>query len=307
MKKIKIGVVGLGNLGRACVKIIREREAEFDLVAIFSRRPLPGTVPLEQIDDYRGKIDVMLICVGSSTDAPKIVPQIARNFSTVDSYDTHAELDNYITSIRRNCSSKNVSIVGTGWDPGLFSLLRIYFDAFLYNTTAETFWGRGVSLGHTNAVKEIPGVTDAIQFTVPKPDAVAAVKSGRTVRPMEKHKRVCYVVAPIDKHTEIERAIKTMPNYFDGYDTEVTFVNQSDFNRRFRGRTDHGGMVLASDGTSRAEFKLALKSNPHFTACVMVAYAIAAHQLKAQGRTGVFTVADIAPRYLAQTDLLHKI
>ena len=304
--KIKIGIVGLGNLGQACADIVKERKDEFELVAIFSRRAVDGTVPLADIEQYKGKIDVILACMGSSTDAPIMVPQLAKHFNTIDSFDNHGTLKNFIDGIRAT-QGKNVAIVGTGWDPGLFSILRVYMDAFIYRSTTEMFYGTGVSLGHSNAVREIKGVVDAIQLTIPKQDAVEKVKNNIAVTAHDKQLRVCYVVADTKDHARIEKEIKTMPNYFEPYETEVHFVSAEEFAQKYKGRLDHGGQVIVADEQSQAEFKLTLKSNPYFTACVMVAYSIAAYQMHKEGQTGVFTVADIAPKYLSFDDLLHKI
>ncbi|MCL2851383.1 MAG: diaminopimelate dehydrogenase [Firmicutes bacterium] len=306
MRKIRVGVVGLGNLGRSCIDIVKERSDLFELIAVFSRREVEGTVLLSTVDEYKDKIDILLVCVGSSTDAPILLPQLAKNFSTVDSFDTHAKIGEYIENIQKD-QGDVVAVVGTGWDPGIMSLMRIYFDAFVIGKPAESFWGDGVSLGHSNAVREIEGVEDAIQFTIPKEDAVDAVRKGKVVKALDKHKRVCFVVAQNDKHKQIEEAIKTMPNYFAGYETEVNFTSKQHFDKEFKGRVEHGGLVLASDGKSQMEFKLKLESNPYYTASVMVAYAIAAFRLKQEGKTGVFTVADIAPKYLEIGDVISKI
>jgi len=243
----------------------------------------------------------LLVCVGSHKCAPELVPQLARNFNTVDSFDTHDKLREYIASIK----SDRVNIVATGWDPGLFSLMRIYFDAFMHPQQSTCFWGPGVSLGHTNALRAISGVQDAIQFTVP------VIKEGR-------HRRECYVVADPSirargdllaqtQYARIEHEIRTMPNYFAGQDVTVNFIDQRTFNRRYRNRTDHGGTVIACDNQSRIELKLRLKSNPHFTAQVMLAYAIANYHLQRDGIRGVFTVADVAPKYLSLDDVLSRI
>jgi len=218
---------------------------------------------------------------------------LARDFNTVDTYDVHDKLGEYIKSIR-DVNGGKVNVVGTGWDPGLFSIIRVYFDAMLHPTVARTFWGRGVSLGHTNAIRGIAGVVDAIQFTIP------VVREG-------KHRRECNIVADSSDHARIESEIRNMPNYFAGQDVVVNFVDQKTFNRRFRNRQEHGGIVLAADDMSRVELELRLKSNPHFTAQVMLAYAVANFRLQQEGKSGVYTVADIAPKYLAQGDVLGRI
>jgi len=308
MKKIKIGVVGLGNLGRACIEIIKERKNEFQLIAVFSRREVSGCISLAQINEYKDKIDVLLVCVGSQADAPILVPQLAQNFNTVDSFDNHAEIPLYIERINEN-QDNTTAIVATGWDPGLFSIVRIYFDAFI-GGTAESFYGKGVSLGHTNAVRAIQGVQDAIQFTIPKSEAVTKVRKGQQVDCLEKHKRLCYVVCEHDSPEErkrIENEIKSMKNYFENQEVEIIFISKKDFDKRYKNKVSHGGMVLSGDGKSTIELKLKLKSNPRFTAQVMIAYAIANYNLQQQDRSGVFTVADIEPALLTNCNYLQKI
>jgi len=310
MRKIRIGIVGLGNLGRACIKILEERQDQFELVAVFSRRMINGCIPIADINNYKDKIDVLLVCVGSQTDAPLMIPELSQKFSIVDTFDTHAELGKYIKSIKivqEQSGSNKVAIVATGWDPGIFSVMRIYFDAIFQGMGTETFWGKGVSLGHTNAIKAIGGVRDAIQFTVPNKDAVKSVRNGQRVEIYQKHKRVCHVVASINEHERIEREIMEMPNYFKGYETEIHFVEQRDFNRRFKSKTEHGGMVISGDKMSKVEFKAKMKNNANFTASIMIAYAVANYRLQQEGFGGVFTVADIAPKYLCLDDVLDKI
>jgi len=312
VKRIRIGVVGFGNLGRACVEVISERSCLFELVAVFSRRTVKGTVALSKIEEYKDKIDVLLVCVGSCTDAPVVMPLLVSNFCTVDSFDNHAKLSEYIERIKSSQGEK-VSIVGTGWDPGVFSLMRIYFDAILVPLSnsslksSQTFWGEGVSLGHSNAVRRIQGVKDAIQFTVPKKDAIEAVRVGEVIGAEKKHKRVCYVVAQKCEQDRIEQEIRTMPNYFAGQEVEINFVSWAEFEKHYRGRFEHGGLVFGNDGKSQMEFKLKLESNPYYTACVMVAYAIACCKLVEEEKYGVYTVADIAPRYLSFENVISKI
>jgi diaminopimelate dehydrogenase len=297
--KIRAAVVGLGNLGRACAQQLSARKEDFDLVAVFSRRAVEGTVPLNDIEKYKGKIDVVLVCVGSSDDAPVLLPDIAKNFCTVDSFDTHAKLPEYIKSVSAAAGAKNTCIVGTGWDPGLLSVMRLYLTALLPSARTETFWGPGVSMGHTNAIKNIAGVADAIQFTVPKASALKKAHAGAPVSAHDKHKRVCYVVAaPGADRAQIEHQIKTMPNYFAPYETAVHFVSPKAFNKKYKGRSEHAGQVISADESSSARFELSLKSNARFTAQVMLAYAIANFNMARAGLHGVFTVADVAPKYL---------
>lgn len=292
---IKVAVVGVGKLGKAIIELIKERP-EFELAAVFSRRRLEGTVLLENIEQFIGKIDVVLIATGSSGDAP-LVPNITKHFSTVDSFDTHAELADYIESIKQKNTS-HINIVAAGWDPGLFSILRIYLTSIMSTAAVHTFWGTGVSMGHTNAIKQIDGVEDAIQFTCPLADSVAKAKRGEHINPDCKHKRVCFVVAEPGKHAAIKESIINMPHYFAGQDTEVHFISAQTFARRYFNKNNHGGQVIAADTLSCAQFKLKLKSNAHFTASVMLAYAAANHRMKQKGLCGIFTVADIPPKYL---------
>ena len=277
----------MGNLGKACAKVIRERP-DFKLVGTFERNTSTDIYKL------KGAVDVVLVCVGSQADAPALVPGLAKDFSTVDSYDNHKDMARYIAVIA-GCrqaadwskatkqSQGHVNICGVGWDPGLFSLLRIYLTAF-FDCEPKTFWGPGVSLGHTNAVKQIPGVRDAVQFTVP------IVRENR-------HRRVVHVVADPCDHARIEHKIKTMPDYFAPYETEVRFVP------RIKKSARHGGFVIAKDAHSSAQFRLRLRDNSRFTAAVMVSYAAANYRLQKAGKPGVYTAADIAPKYLLGSDV----
>ena len=303
MEKIRIGIVGLGNLGAACKQQIESRSDEFELVAVFSRRKAEGTVLLDEIDRYKGKIDVVLVCVGSKDDAPIIVPKLAANFNTVDSFDTHAKLAEYIKSIKPH----GVSVVATGWDPGLMSVIRMYFGASITQGPTQSFWGPGVSMGHTNAVKQIEGVTDAIQFTVPVQKMMEQAAKGIQIESIKKHQRICYVVAEKTEHARIKDTILNMPDYFASQDVRVNFVSLATFNKKFRNRNEHEGAVISADGASTALFGLTLKSNARFTASSMISYAIANYNLQKEGKKGVFTVADIAPKYLFRRDRLDLL
>ena len=298
-KKIRIAVVGFGKLGKACIEHINMRP-QFELVAVFSRRAIADTIPLADIQKYTGKIDVVLVCVGSSEDAPAITPQIARNFNTVDSFDTHSNLSLYIEAIKHaHAEAKpHTNIVAAGWDPGLFSLLRIYLTSFMPSANVQTFWGKGVSMGHTNAIKSINGVEDAIQFTVPKSSAIIAAKKGIPYSPKAAHRRVCYVVAPAKEQYRIEHEIKIMPNYFKGYETEVNFVTPKEFSKKYRNRVEHAGQIIATDNNTSIAFTLKMKENPHFTANILLAFAMANICMQKDNLRGVFTIADIAPQYL---------
>ena len=305
MEKIKIGIVGLGNLGKACKELIDGRPDDFELVATFVRRPndFPGTVHIDELEKYKGKVDVLLVCVGSKEDAPVLVPKFAANFNTVDSFDTHAKMAEYI----RNIKPLGVSVVGTGWDPGLMSVIRMYFGSCITSGPTQSFWGPGVSMGHTNAIKKIEGVLDAIQFTVPIQKMMELAGKGIEIESVKKHQRVCYVVAEKGNHARIKESILTMPDYFAGQDVKITFVSQKCFDKKFKDRNEHEGAVISADGHSLALFGLTLKSNSRFTASSMLAYAIANYNLQKAGQKGVFTVADIAPKYLYRRDVLDLV
>ena len=288
----------MGNLGQACREMIEKCES-FELVGVFSRRNIDGAHPIDEISNFKDDIDVVLVCVGSHTDAPNIVPKLAENFTTVDSFDTHGEMEKYIDNIRSSRGEKCVNIVGAGWDPGLFSVMRMYARAF-FASPPQTFWGPGVSLGHTNAIKNVRGVKNAIQFTEPINYALVMARKGVELSPRNQHKRICYVVANKSDQKRIRREIETMPHYFELYQTEVNFVSAVTFDKKFAGRTEHGGHVIAADSANTAEFALRLRSNSHFTAKIMLTYAAAAVKLCDEGKFGVFTVADIAPGWLIQ-------
>jgi len=291
---IRIGIVGYGNLGRACEGLLKSRP-EFQHVATFSRRHISNTISLEKINEYKDKVDVLLVCVGSATDTPRLVPKLLESFNTVDSYDVHGDkmkehLENADSIAKR---SGTIAIVGTGWDPGVFSMMRIYMESF-FNIDVQTFWGPGVSLGHTNAIRGIDGVENAIQLTIPLPKK-------------NKHKRMCYIVSKKSERSRIVETIVNMPKYFKGQYITIRFVSRKKFNSKFINRTEHGGVVVAKDSQSSAMFKLKLKSNSHFTACTMLSYAIAAYKLKQENQNGAFTVADIAPSYLSLNSVIDKI
>ena len=288
----------MGRLGGAARELILARD-DMELVECFTR------ANADTLIEFKDKIDVLLVCVGSSHDAPIITPEIAKNFSTVDSFDTHAELGTYMENIKANQGEGLVSVVGTGWDPGMLSLQRLLLLPIMGNV--ETFWGPGVSLGHSNAVRAIKGVQSAIQFTIPRRSAIRNVRRGKTVNSQDKHRRLCYVVAPIDEYRRIAQEIKGMPHYFAPYKTTVKFISQAKFDAKFQGRQEHTGRVIARDDKSLAEFSLKIGSNPHWTAGAMLGYTVAAWNLKREGQSGVFTVADIAPRLLHKKCVLEVI
>lgn len=317
---IRIGIAGYGNLGKG-VEAAVKNAPDMELVAVFTRRS-PDTVKLrtagvgvysfDKIADFKDKIDVIVNCGGSATDLPKTTPMIAESFCVIDSFDTHAKIPEHFAAV--DCSAKagnNIAIISVGWDPGLFSLNRLYMNAVLPNGKDYTFWGRGVSQGHSDAIRRIEGVIDARQYTVPVPEAVESVRNGENpeLTTRQKHTRECYVVAEegADK-ARIENEIKTMPNYFSDYDTTVNFISLEELQRDHSG-IPHGGSVIRSGCTGMElstkhtiEYSLKLESNPEFTGSVLTAYARAAYKLSAKGETGCRTVFDIAPALLVDMD-----
>ena len=313
---IRIGILGYGNLGRG-VEYAVEANADMKLVAIFTRRDpasvQPRTnVPVVHADkaaEWKNKVDVLILCGGSATDLPAQTPAFAKLFNVVDSFDTHAKIPAHFAAVDAAAKAAgNVGVISVGWDPGMFSLTRAYANAVLTNGADYTFWGRGVSQGHSDAIRRIPGVRDAKQYTVPVPAALEAVRSGSnpTLTTREKHTRECYVVLEEGADAAaVEKAIVTMPNYFSDYDTTVHFISEEELLRDHAG-LPHAGFVLRSGATGAngenkhiIEFSLKLDSNPEFTACVLAAYARAAHRLASEGVTGCKTVLDIAPAYLS--------
>ena len=313
---IRIGILGYGNLGRG-VEYAVEANADMKLVAIFTRRDpasvQPRTnVPVVHVDkaaEWKDKVDVLILCGGSATDLPAQTPAFAKLFNVVDSFDTHAKIPAHFAAVDAAAKAAgHVGVISVGWDPGMFSLTRAYANAVLTNGADYTFWGRGVSQGHSDAIRRIPGVRDAKQYTVPVPAALEAVRSGSnpTLTTREKHTRECYVVLEEGADAAaVEKAIVTMPNYFSDYDTTVHFISEEELLRDHAG-LPHAGFVLRSGATGAngenkhiIEFSLKLDSNPEFTACVLAAYARAAHRLASEGVTGCKTVLDIAPAYLS--------
>lgn len=307
---MKIGIYGYGNLGRG-VEAATKYHTDAELVGVFTRRS-PDTVKTllgtpvysaDDIDKFKNEIDVMILCGGSATDLPVMTPALARSFNVVDSFDTHAKIPEHFAAVDEAArDSGHVALISAGWDPGLFSVARAYAAATLPCGSDYTFWGVGISQGHSDAIRRIDGVLDARQYTVPKEEAMAAVRSG--ARPNltagEKHRRVCYVVAKdgADK-SEIAEKIKTMPNYFADYETEVNFITAEELARDHSGMP-HGGSVIHSGITGingehshTVEFSLKLDSNPEFTASVLVAYARAVAKMKGRGDAGAKTVFDV--------------
>ena len=313
----KIGIVGYGNLAKGVECAIRQND-DLELVAVFTRRdpasvqiktPNVPVLSLEAAAEQKGKIDVMVLCGGSATDLPEMTPKFAKDFHVVDSFDNHSKIPQHYAAVDAAASeSGHVAVISVGWDPGLFSVNRLYASAILPNGKDYTFWGKGVSQGHSDAVRRLPGVRDCRQYTIPVPEALERVRKGEDpeLTTREKHTRYCYVVAEdgADK-AAIEQAIKTMPGYFADYDTTVEFITMEEMKRDHSG-LPHGGSVIRSgvtglDGESRQtiEYKLTLDSNPQFTGSVLAACARAAHKMAARGEKGCKTIFDIAPADLS--------
>lgn len=317
MQKIRIGIVGYGNLGRSAELGIRQNK-DMELVGVFTRRdpdtirPVTKGAGVYHINDVKrmsGKIDVMVLCGGSMSDLPEQGPEFAGMFNTVDGFDTHARIPQYFDAINQAAKKANkVCVISGGWDPGLFSLNRLYAEAVLPEGKGYTFWGKGVSQGHSDAIRRIKGVVDARQYTIPIEEAMERVRNGETpdFTARDKHLRECYVVAEEGAdRARIEHEIKTMPNYFSDYDTIVHFISEEELIRSHSG-IPHGGFVLQSGKTGMnnenshiIEYRLKLDSNPDFTANVLLAYARAAYRMNREGNKGAKTVFDIAPAYLS--------
>ena len=312
---IRLGIMGYGNLGRG-VELAAMKNPDVEVVAVFTRRD-PSSLKIlsegasvysvSDAEKFVGKIDVMILCGGSATDLPVQGPAFARLFNIVDSFDTHANIPAHFADCdAASREGGTVSVISVGWDPGMFSLNRLYGQCILPDGKDYTFWGRGVSQGHSDAIRRIEGVLDARQYTVPVPAAVDAVRRGENpeLTNREKHTRECYVVAaPGADLARIEKEIVTMPNYFADYDTTVHFITMEELNREHKG-IPHGGRVIRSGETSDGvghvvEYSLKLDSNPEFTASVLVAYARAAYRLSREGVSGAKTVLDIPPAYLS--------
>jgi diaminopimelate dehydrogenase len=315
MDKIRIGIVGYGNIGKAVELAIRQN-ADMDPAVILTRRPpqsikvqTPG-LQVDLIDEakkYKDLVDVAILCGGSAKDLPQQGPMMAAIFNTVDSYDTHARIPDYFNKLDRiSRQAAKIAIISTGWDPGLFSLLRVIENSVLPVGSDYTFWGPGVSQGHSDAIREIKGVKDARQYTIPIEKAVEKVRSGQQpqLSTREKHIRDAYVVAEEGADLErIRKEIQTMPYYFADYETKVTFISQEEMDRK-HSQLPHGGFVMRNGQTAEGfrhviEFSLKLESNPAFTASVLLAYARAAFRLNQEGKTGAKTVFDIPAAYLS--------
>lgn len=312
--KIKVGIAGYGNLGRG-VESALAQASDMELAGVFTRRDpsrlkLLGGAPVRHIDDigrYRGQIDVLILCGGSKDDLPEQGPALAALFNTVDSFDTHAKVPEYFEAVNQSAEpAGNTAIISVGWDPGLFSLNRLFGEAVLPDGATYTFWGKGLSQGHSDAVRRVPGVKGGVQYTLPVPEAVERVRSGELpeLSTREKHRRECYVVLEEGADAAVvERAIVTMPDYFADYDTTVNFIDE-DTLRRDHAAMPHGGFVIRSGSTGAGntqvvEYSLKLQSNPEFTASVLVAYARAAHRMNQMGLAGAKSVFDVPPGLLS--------
>ena len=313
---MKIAIYGYGNLGRG-VEVAAAKSSDMELVGIFTRRdPMTvhphSSIPVYHADDLlsmKDQIDVLIICGGSATDLPVMTPALAENFNVIDSFDTHAAIPAHFDNVDKASSSTgHIALISAGWDPGMFSINRLYASAVLPDGKDYTFWGKGVSQGHSDAIRRISGVKDARQYTVPVPEALESVRNGEypELTTRQKHTRECYVVAEEGADLErIENEIKTMPNYFADYDTTVTFITEDELKRDHMG-IPHGGSVIRTgktgwngENTHVIEYSLKLDSNPEFTSSVIVAYARAIYKMHGRGVTGCKTVFDVAPADLS--------
>lgn len=313
---IKVGILGYGNLGRGVEAAVKKND-DMELVAVYTRRD-PSTLTIKTptaavkstavLDTGKEELDILVICGGSATDLPEMTPKYAAMYNVIDSFDTHARVPEHFANVDKAAKSAGkVGIISCGWDPGMFSLNRVYAGAVLPDGQAYTFWGKGVSQGHSDAVRRIDGVLDARQYTIPVPEALERVRSGENpeLTTREKHLRECFVVAEEGADlARIENEIKAMPNYFADYDTTVHFIDAEEMKANHSG-LPHGGSVIysgtTSDGTKHViEYSLNLDSNPEFTGSVLVAFARAAVRLNTEGASGAKTVFDIAPAYLCR-------
>ena len=317
MTMVRIGILGYGNLGKGVECAVADND-DMELVAVFTRRSpdqvkiLSGNVPVVHTSDlekWQGKIDVLVICGGSATDMPEQTPACARLFNVVDSFDTHKKIPQHFENVDRAArETGHVALISAGWDPGMFSVTRLYSSCILPDGKNYTFWGKGVSQGHSDAIRRIKGVKDARQYTIPVPEALEKVRSGSQpeLTAREMHTRECFVVAEEGADlARIENEIKTMPNYFADYDTTVHFISMEELQRDHAG-IPHGGFVIRTGATGRnkenvhvIEYRLQLDSNPEFTASVIIAFCRAIARLSKEGVTGCKTVFDIAPAYLS--------
>jgi diaminopimelate dehydrogenase len=325
--KIKIGILGYGNLGKATELAIKNND-DMELVSAFTRRN-PSELKtvsdakvdsVNNITNYKDKIDILVLCGGSATDLPVQTPEFVKLFNVIDSFDTHAKIPEHFSNVDKSAKeSKHIALISCGWDPGAFSLNRLMAESFLPNGSTYTFWGKGVSQGHSDAIRRVKGVKNAIQYTVPVEASMDSVRKGEnpTLTTRQKHLRECYVVLEEGANKdEVEKKIKTMENYFDEYDTTVNFITENELKEK-HSKMPHGGFVIRSGKTGLnaennqiIEYSLKLDSNPEFTASVLIAYARAIYRLKEKGDFGCKTVFDIPPALLSrktQEELLKEI
>lgn len=316
-KKYRVGILGYGNLGRG-VECAIKQNPDLELLAVFTRRnpedvkiltETAKVCPVSEVKGWKEKLDVMILCGGSATDLPKQSPEMASMFNIVDSFDTHAKIPEHYKNVdKRAKEGGKTAIISIGWDPGMFSLNRLYANAILPEGKDYTFWGKGVSQGHSDAIRRIAGVKNAKQYTIPVEEALNAVRKGENpeLSTREKHTRECFVVLEEGADAaKVEEEIKTMPNYFADYDTTVHFISEEELLRDHSG-IPHGGFVLRSGSTGwekenrhLIEYRLKLDSNPEFTSCVLAAYARAACRMAEEGMTGCKTAFDVVPAYLS--------
>ena len=318
MGKVRVGILGYGNLGKGIELAVRQSE-DIELAAVYTRRD-PFTVSVateglalksaETLESGQEPIDVLILCGGSATDLPEQTPRYARHYNVVDSFDTHAKIPDHFAAVDKAAqAASTTALISCGWDPGLFSLNRLMGNCILPQGADYTFWGKGISQGHSDAIRRIEGVADAKQYTIPVEEALEEVRSGSNpqLTTREKHKRECFVVLEDGADAaEVERQIVTMPNYFDEYDTTVHFITQEELDRD-HSAMPHGGFVLRSGESASGkkmiiEYSLKLESNPEFTSCVLVAYARAVARMAAEGKAGALTVFDVPPAYLSPLD-----
>lgn len=311
---IKVGIVGYGNLGKG-VHFALNKAEDFELVGVFTRRDPKSLKPVfdcavysvNDLKSFKGKIDLLILCGGSATDLPETTKELLKDFNTVDTFDTHAIIPEYFSVLdKTGKESDKLALISVGWDPGLFSIARLYFDSVLPFGKDYTFWGKGVSQGHSDAVRRIEGVETAIQYTIPKEEALERVRKGENpeLSARDKHLRECFVVLKKGADAEkVEKTIKEMPNYFSDYDTVVHFISREEFDKN-HGKLSHGGFVLRTGNTTgenahKLELSIKLDSNAEFTGSVEVAFARAAYRLYKEGKRGAITVFDVPPAYLS--------
>ena len=315
MDKIRVSICGYGNLGKG-IESESSKSKDMELVAVFTRRDpkdldINADVPVVKVSDakeWADKIDVMIMCGGSATDLPEQVPEMAKMFNTVDSFDTHAKIPEYYDKVNDSAKKgSKTSIISGGWDPGMFSIMRTYANAIMPQGKTYTFWGKGVSQGHSDAIRRIDGVKNAIQYTIPIKEAMNRVRAGENpdLSTGEKHLRECYVVAEENADKEkIENQIKTMPNYFSDYHTEVHFITENELEEK-HSKMSHGGFVIHTAETGNGnkhviEYSLKLDSNPEFTSSVLIALTRAVYRMNKEGQYGAKTVLDISPAMLSE-------